>query len=262
MPANLTHPAFLQPLAPNIAVWRYMDFAKYVSMLQSKGLHFAQLGKLGDPFEGSLSRLEYDHVVESAKAAEASGTLPDEWKGRYLDVVMDAARRAKFDNYISCWHMNSGESEAMWRLYSSSGYSIAIQSTYALLGENLPGFLSGEYVGPLLGIVQYVDHHSEPIPTGNGFHPVMHKLRSFEHEKECRAVLWRAGKGPSQVSLDLVRNYPAVVNVPVPLDRLIQTVLISPTAPAWFLQTVRDVTQAYGHHFEVRQSSLLQSPYL
>lgn len=262
MPANLTHPAIPQPATLAIPIWRYMNFAKYVSMLQAKGLHLAQLGKLGDPFEGSLSRIEYEQIVASAKAAEASGTLPDEWKGNYFDVVMDAARRARLENYISCWHMNSGESEAMWRLYSSSGYSIAVQSTYELLGQSLPTFVSGEYVGPLLGVVRYVDHHRETMPTGNGFHPVMHKLRSFEHEKECRVVLWRAGKGPSQVPLDLVKAYPAVINLPVPLDSLIQSVLISPTAPAWFLQTVRDVTKAYGHHFEVRQSSLLQPPYL
>ncbi len=33
MPANTDHSVFKQPSNPDIKLWRYMDFAKYVSLL-------------------------------------------------------------------------------------------------------------------------------------------------------------------------------------------------------------------------------------
>ena len=35
------------------AVWRYLDLAKYVAMLQRNCLYLARADQLGDPFEGS-----------------------------------------------------------------------------------------------------------------------------------------------------------------------------------------------------------------
>jgi hypothetical protein len=34
-------------------LWRYMDFAKFTSMLLQRGLYFSRLDRLGDPFEGA-----------------------------------------------------------------------------------------------------------------------------------------------------------------------------------------------------------------
>jgi hypothetical protein len=38
-------------------IWRYIDFAKFVGMLERRALHFSQLASLGDPFEGIPSEL-------------------------------------------------------------------------------------------------------------------------------------------------------------------------------------------------------------
>lgn len=130
MPANRAHPAFTQPHNPAVPVWRYMDFAKYVAMMESACLHFSRLDFLGDPFEGSLSKAEFVRLNETAQKGEAAGTLPGRWKGKYLDVLLHSARAGRKQNYVSCWHINVNESEAMWRLYSQSGYAIAVQSTY------------------------------------------------------------------------------------------------------------------------------------
>jgi hypothetical protein len=34
---------------------------------------------------------------------------------------------------ISCWHINEGESDAMWKLYGSAGGGIAVQASEAAL---------------------------------------------------------------------------------------------------------------------------------
>ena len=37
----------------NSKIWRYMDFTKFIDMLDKSALFFTRVDKLGDPFEGS-----------------------------------------------------------------------------------------------------------------------------------------------------------------------------------------------------------------
>lgn len=268
MPANTAHQAFPQPTDPAIKIWRYMDFAKYVAMLKDRSLHFRRVDTFDDPFEGSLSKNEFDRLSRRAQAGETEGRLPLSWRGKYLDILLGNARRSRKECYANCWHMNPIESEAMWRLYSASEYAIAIVSTYACLAECLPSAFPADKVAdhmrPYLGVVTYNDHHRDSFPTDNAFYPIMHKRSAFEHEHECRAVIWRVAKGdwPDGVPDSILDNYPAGLNVPVPLESLILEVIVSPSAPSWFAEVVADSTARYGFGFLVQQSSLVCQPYL
>ena len=42
------------PPSSDAILWRYMDFTKYVSLLEKRALFFARADKLEDPFEGYL----------------------------------------------------------------------------------------------------------------------------------------------------------------------------------------------------------------
>jgi hypothetical protein len=39
-----------------MSLWRYMDLAKFVWMLQRRALYFCRLDALGDPYEGHYTR--------------------------------------------------------------------------------------------------------------------------------------------------------------------------------------------------------------
>ena len=262
-----SHPVFPQPVNQDEQIWRYMDFAKYVAMLKDRALYFARLNELGDPFEGSLTKAEYDQLKHVAREGEAGGRLPKEWRGKYFDVLLATTRRARKTCYVNCWHINSTESEAMWRLYSSSGYAIAIASTYRLLAEALPTtHQPTEHSGPFLGIVQYIDHHQDQLEWNNVFHAVLHKRLSFKHEHECRAVINRTGPKGRRTGEPLpehvVDAYPPGIRVPVLLEKLVQQVIISPTAPIWFGPCVADLTVRYGFAYPIRPSLLANAPYL
>jgi hypothetical protein len=257
MPAIIDHPVFQQPDNPNIKIWRYVDFAKYVAMLQQKAVYFTRLDQFVDPYEGSLSKAAYESIKSQAEKGEAEGTIPEKWRGRYFDLLMGNARRARRSNYASCWHMGNEESEAMWRLYSTSGYAIAIQSEYSKLVNILP---SHGFTGCFVGMVRYVDHHIEEIPTGNIFYPIMHKRKSFEHEREVRAIIWRGDPGPD--AAHLLDDYPKGISIQIELENLIEKVYISPLAPEWFAKSVEDITKMYGFGMPVNQSMLIQPPYV
>lgn len=265
MPAIVNHPVFRQPADRNAKLWRYMDIPKYVAMLPATGaLYFARVDRLGDRYEGSLSRDEYERLEAMAAQGEAGGSIPPGWRGHYFEILMRNARVARGSNYVSCWHFGNQESDAMWRVYSESGIAVAVRSTYARLVEGLPG--EGDQTC-YVGLVSYSDHHAERMPGGNSFYPIMHKRRAFAHEQEVRAVMWRGDPWTGEAE-ELVRyeealaKYPTGVRIDVDLAKLIERVYLSPAAPHWFLDVVRELTSKYGLSMPVDLSELLAKPYI
>jgi hypothetical protein len=58
MPASTDYYGFLkQPSDSDAKVWRYADFAKYVSMLEKGALWFTRADKLGESFEDNWETL-------------------------------------------------------------------------------------------------------------------------------------------------------------------------------------------------------------
>jgi hypothetical protein len=44
---------------PETRLWRYMDFAKFVAMLEHRSIYFARADMLDDPFEGASGYLDF-----------------------------------------------------------------------------------------------------------------------------------------------------------------------------------------------------------
>ncbi len=265
MPALTDHPCFQQPADDGVAIWRYMDFAKYVALLRASSLYFGRLDLMGDVFEGSLTMAELERLKTAAANGEAKGDLPEKWKGRYLNVLLQNARNMRRSCYVNCGHMNMHESEGMWRLYSESGFAIAIRSTYSRLRESLPTeSANGKYLGPFLGKVTYIDHVAEELPTDNAFTFVMNKRPSFAHEQECRALVWRP-EPPDYLFLSdpeaIFADYPSGLNLKIDLSALVESAVVSPLVPSWFAEIAADVTQKYGNEWNVRASSLAEKPF-
>jgi hypothetical protein len=63
MPAS-EHPVFLPPDDPGAQIWRYMDFTKFVSMLDNGGVFFCRADKLGDKFEARTRNALWQSVPQ------------------------------------------------------------------------------------------------------------------------------------------------------------------------------------------------------
>lgn len=162
-------------------IWRYMDFAKFVSMLENGGLFFSRADLLGDPFEGSNSRANLNLRPEVAYK-EAPPEFIEIVKKSRLDLSHFLKWQRQW-TLINCWHMNEYESAAMWKLYSSGDGTICIQSAE----ETLRRLLNQKAE---VATVQYIDYETEWIPEGNVITPFLRKRKSFEHERELRAIIW------------------------------------------------------------------------
>lgn len=244
---------------PSTTLWRYMDLSKFLQLLDGSALFFSRADKFADPFEGAsgVAAREKDwdafyldyfrRVVRNpplgATAALLSEDAVEQYAQSLLDSIRDSAIRDRRSTYVSCWHANSGESEALWRLYCPPGSSGVVIKTTAgrLMGALNPN------TPVSLGRVQYVDFRT----SFAGFHDrIFWKRKSLSHEAEVRAVIAR---GPSEDR--------SGVAVPVNLSELIEVVVPSPFAPAWFLTLLGSLVERFNIQVPIEESELLDQPF-
>jgi hypothetical protein len=245
------HASFRLPTNKDISIWRYMDLGKYLAMLDRRSLYFARATLLGDPFEGSPTKLMVSQreYIRANKATDprlaAYKDTPDiafEWGHIFKELTKSYS--------ISCWHMNEHESAAMWKLYSSSNEAVCIRSTYRRLRQCLPKTV-------MVGEVNYINWETEGFPADNGLNFIMHKRLSFSHERELRAIFWEMA-GDAQSYKPKIES--GGIAIEVDLSSLIERVYVSPTATPWLTNLVRAMTAKCGYAFPVDQSILAASP--
>lgn len=112
-----------EPFSDDSIIWRYIDFSKYVDLLDSKCLFFPRLSVLQrhDPYEGSYIPLFCrQNMSQSMKKSlkKSDKMLPS-------------------STFVSCWYLNDSESAALWKLFPKSDEGIAIKSTVGKLTASL-----------------------------------------------------------------------------------------------------------------------------
>lgn len=224
-----------------VCIWHYMDFAKFISMLENQGLWFSRADKFKDAFEGTWPRQDVQN-----RAAR----LDDAENKKFSEDMQE--QRAYF--LVNCWHMNEQESDAMWKLCTKSNEAIAIRSTCGRLRSTLPSKID-------IDRVNYIDYEKESIEDGNTLFPITFKGKSFIHEQELRAVWWLTKDS------DFVQNCKTLPDPPkagmwqsVNLDELIDAIYVAPTSPEWFKVVVEKVLVKYRLRKEVIPSKLDASP--
>ncbi len=246
------HPSFKMPTDKDIKIWRYSDLAKYLATLQKQSLFFSRATLLGDPFEGSSTKAMVagrEYLLKNKDTdprLEAYKNMPD----AILRQMGGIAKQMIVNYLTSCWHMNEHESAAMWSLYSRSSDAVCIQSTYRRLRSSLPRCV-------FVGEMRYIDYNTDGFHADQVFNFIMHKRKSFEHERELRAVFWTLDGTPEAESYK-ARIDEAGLWIGVDLPSLIERVYVSPSAAPWFAAVVREVTIKYGFNFPVLQSTLAE----
>ncbi len=251
MAVNVTHPMFIQPPNENNKIWRYMSFTKLVSLLESSCLFFSRADKLGDPFEGSWPKINVSARIEVLDG------IPEGQRASYVEAMKNLSLITKqWPKHIAvnCWHMNEHESAAMWKLYMQGNEGIAIQSTYKKLKDSL---IDEEQI--YLGLVKYIDYQTEGIYASNMFSPFMHKRKSYEHEREVRALIMKMPTtgDKTDYSKESISNG---LKIRVDMGILIEQIYVAPYCPDWFEDLVRSIVVKYGFSFKIVHSGLDDPP--
>ena len=112
-----------------------------------------------------------------------------------------------------------------------------------------------------VGMVRYVDYDKGWIPESNPLAPFLYKRKSFEHEREVRAIIEPAGMA---ALLEIEGEPPPAAGrwVKISVPETIEKVVIAPDAPSWFLELVQQVTARYERGaVPVVPSALAQVPF-
>lgn len=251
------HPKCYQVPPKDALLWRYMDFPKFVSLLDSGELFFTRADQFEDRFECARGfYFHKDAIYDTKKMKEltfkAKGQLMksgidnptyeeiDAELKKEMQGMIQKQQEKRKEYFVSCWHSNDFESEAMWNLYiSAKNQGVAIQSTVERLCYSLD---NKDFE---VGKVNYISF-KEPLDIDSI--PVWYKRTAFQHEQEVRAIIREAGvtSGGKPVAVDL--------------DMLIEKVYISPSAPNWFASLVEHVLHNYGLNKKVEHSKLDNEP--
>jgi hypothetical protein len=222
-------------------LWRYFDLPKFQSLVERRALYFASAREFKDRFEGSIPR---------SWAARLRENMPELMIAHSSKAFEELRRLTK----ISCWHMNEGESAAMWSLYVREKRGIAVQTTVDRLTSALqPYRIEPHYAEERLwaGPVRYIDYRTEQMQGSLGLGRFFHKRRSFAHEQEFRAVL----------QLHLAEEFGVRVPekgvfVPVDLPRLCEAIHLAPETDDEFRHAIETLIIRAGLSIPVFQSEM------
>lgn len=240
---KLEHPCFPQPGNTSVRVWRYLDLAKFIWLLENRKLYLSRLDLLNDPHEGTTPRLLAllrDQQFRDLGAEQLVAQIPN---------INQQSRKSL---YVNCWHLGNTESEAMWRLYCPNDGGVAIQTTY----EKLVASVENDRFC-YIGAVTYIDYESQGFPLNNFFYPVMHKRASFAHEQEVRLV-----KTLSEYWGTPGRESPAGVTIDWAPEATVEAIYVNPYAPEFYHDVVCSIVRRVAPVLEqqVRWSQMRAAP--
>jgi len=253
------------PNDKSIMLWRYLDLAKLVALLNDKKLHFARADVFQDQHEGSITTRMWQALKEQfADRTELGKT------------VSTFRRLVKESTFISCWCVEP-ESEAMWKLYCGDNNGVAITASYQDI--EVSDIMRGLFMAP----VKYIDYQREGFSQGNSLYPFFHKRRAFEHEREVRIVKWCSDQMP--VGMQVKGHQPTEeekrlhedeiergeqlkaargtgISLAFDIDGLIREIVVHPYAPDWYFGVIKLVVQNLAPQMvgKVRWSSMRTEP--
>ena len=246
-----------EEVLPTAKLWRYMDLAKFISLIGKKKLYFASLESFEDIFEGAKGTVNRKGIWDGFYSdffKKAIQTVPgmnrEDLTDEYIEknsmwLLSEWGAMGELERknvFVSCWHCNQYESDAMWKLYSANvKNALAIQTTGRQLFEAL-----GKDPSVKIGKVRYIDYTKQFAPINGAY---WYKRKSFEYEQEVRAVTHVRKAACCGIEKD------------VDIEKLITGIYISPYAPKWFEDVVRDITEKYGLNKPIFYSEMAAKPF-
>lgn len=239
------HPIFVGPISSDAKLWRYLSFAKFVALVQTKSLHFTRVDRFGDHFEGAWPKEDAQFFREKAK----------------FDVVAISEQFRRM-TAACCWVEGKNESAGMWQLYAGGKEGVAVSTSYQrLLGALRPFDDGGKGQVCGAGRVTYMDHAqdgfiaalkpNEPLP--NMLAPLMTKHVGYSHEREVRA-LYVSQFGGAEIDEKGWR-------LPIEPSEFIEDIVVNPFFESWFFEAVREFSHTFGLKSAVRESTLAPSQF-
>ena len=251
----VSHPNLITP-DDSAIVWRYMDLSRFLSLLHSETLYFSKIAQLEDKREGQ-------HTPALSRKLDL---LHPETRDQLVSLQEQFAN----EFILNCWHENTHESVAMWKLYTKGIDGVVIKSTIGRIKT------ATERISlPMnIGRIHYVDYEKgESNVPGfdpecfNALESLFCKQLCFKHEQEVR-LAFAMPRTPPQfrevhstpiVEVGTIVQAPLInisQKMPVSLGMLIEEIVVSPTFPVHEVEALQTIISEKVPFISVKLSAL------
>jgi len=244
-------------------IWRYMDFPKFFSLIETKALFFSPAYRLKEeePLEFEVPALNAQTMRETiSERLFKSGKDSKDIK-EYIDRTLSSDDI--FHWGVSCWSSNAIESYALWRTFVTAAEGVAIKSCPARLQRAVKSS-DREFIK--IGKVEYLNHEKDELkkPLFTDEDRLFHKAEFYRDESEFRIITYldiRNFEFDPATGLPLAKSlenpkYIQSQTIPVSLEELVEEVRVSPYAPPWFKPLVAAYVERAGLSARVLQSAI------
>ena len=225
---------------PSQIVWRYLDLCKFEDMCRTSSLYLCRCDKFRDPLEGRLSKLGIHGTSASDRAFASAYPIAQDY-----DAQSSAQEVTRGCMFVNCWHMNTRESDRMWREYTTTSDSVVITSSVKALQRVIP---QREVT------VSAVTYVPEDVPRTEFDHSSIffYKDTSFSYERELR--LLRPLRDGDQVFVDRKEDFGR--RLPVNLRLLVHRVILNKRISPSARQHVTELVRQFCRRAVIQESSL------
>lgn len=260
-----------QQINEETKLYRYMDFASFISLIQNKELVFKRTDMYSDKQEGLLPK----QINEFYK------TFPDKGENEFsewLELTKDYNKTI----YVNCWSSNENDI-SLWERFCGKDleYGIAICSTLSKMNSALSEEIT-------MGEIVYVKTNDTITDINKSFtcrdlnvlpcsqYAALMKRIAFKSEGEYRLMLDTVARDSKTVPISIpisteIQHIKAKVKenenilvrpVKVTLEQLIEKVIISPYGykNEWYHNLVKALLAEKGPNVQVEISNLLGDP--
>lgn len=248
-----------------------MDLPKFMYLLQREALFLPKMSVFDDQLEGGLTAKDYlstsndaaiidnamnglwpsasETVDERSIRLEKANSTQIEIRQREFKTPFGVYKCEDIDKvfsrcrewlYVSCWHKSMYECSAMWSLYGGDNNSVCIFTTEEKLKSLIQASENIDRIN--LYDIDYIDHKKASL-SDECLAPFLAKSLPFSFEKETRLIAY-----DSKVNLNsAVENNIKGIEISIgSLPQLIDKVVISPNADAWFSSSVKQLCEEKG----------------
>lgn len=242
-------------------LWRYMDYYKFESLIESRALYFSRIDNFSDKFEGKWARTNLDAKILVSDAERGPEEYNADRRIRHA-AVNDILRLI----YVNCFTIRDNESSQMWAEYTKNSESIAIQTTFSKLKNSFVEYPRDNkvFTEVYASKIRYLKDDRDYMSEGSVLFPILYKRPEFQHENELRLFstysqidsvigqiriedLRESGKESiaEYLSLGILPDFPAL-NISIHPGILIEKIVVHPKADEVFLDKVKELARKKG----------------
>lgn len=280
------HKCFKSPDNDSVKIWNYMNYDKFVKLLENKAFFFVRPEFFkGDENESCHTDADFKAIHDlrnNCKGEDREVALTEFYNQdsdsetisflKYLQdnckdedrkvgltrlILKMRSSRTKKEIVIKCFHMNKYESEFMWRTYTKNGtkseIDVAIQSNFKRLKDCFNNSNCIVYFGEIT-----YNNETSKILLGNDYLPYLHKRENFLDDKEIRAIV--SFEDTQKEEITEKEEEIKGMYVKISLDTFIEKIYVSSTSPDGFLDDVKSFVKEHGLTKEVVPSELSNKP--